>query len=121
MNFVTMFKEPEKLVAYTLLKVEECSEPKLSIPKIHLLKLSELYEMKKSRGFEYKVDENMYKYLLSGFSHIGFFEKESDKENLYDYINNYLLNCSEDKMSDLYYRMTNTKNGYAPFIVVELN
>ena len=120
MSFVTMFKEPEKLVAYTLLKVEDCLEPKLSIPKIHLLKLSELSEMKKSRGFEYKVEENMYKYLLLGFSHIGFFEKEVDKENLYHYINNYLLNCSENMMVDLYDKMVTPKDGYAPFIVVEL-
>jgi hypothetical protein len=115
-----MFKEPEKLVAYTLLKVEDCSEPKLTIPKLHLLKLSELFQMKQEKGFEYKVNENMYKYLLSGFSNIGFFEKEVDKENLYHYINNYLKNSSEDKIIELYDKMTNSVNGYAPFIVVEL-
>jgi hypothetical protein len=120
MNFVTMYKDPQNLVAYNLLKMDNLLNHKLIIPKFHLLKLAELWNLKKKDKIEYRVQENMYNYLLAGFSYIGFFEKESDKENLYGYIDNYLLNCSEDMMTDLYDKMTNPKDGYAPFIVVEL-
>ena len=115
-----MYKDISLGIAYNLLKVEECLEPKLLIPKILLLKLSELWKLKSEGKMEYRVQENMYNYLLEGFSYIGFFKKESDKENLWNYIDHYLLNCSENIMKYLYDQMFIPKNGYAPFISVEL-
>ena len=120
MGYVIMYKDPDSGVAYNLLQVEECPEPKLIIPKILLLKLSDLWKLKKEGQMEYRVQKNMYTYLLTGLSHLNFFEKDSDIDNLWNYIDHYLMNCTEDKMKDLYDQMFIPKDGYAPFISIEL-
>ena len=95
-------------------------DPSLYIPKFLLLKMADYCYLKTKEKLDPPNLMEKLNYLIQGFKHIGFMNPMMEIKDIKEFVNQYLLNCKENDMVNLYNKMINVnEEGYAPFTVME--
>ena len=103
-----------------LIGTYEVSDPGLYIPKFLLLKMADYSYLKNKDKLEPTSLTTDLNCLIQGFKFIGFMNETMEIKDIWNHVNQYLLNSTENDIFNLYYRLFLTnEEDYAPFAVIE--
>ena len=98
----------------------EVNDPSLYIPKFLLLKMADYSNLKTKEKLEPVNLMAELNCLVQGFKFIGFLKETTEIKDIWNHVNQYLLNCTETDMFVLYNKLVLTnEEDYAPFTVME--
>ncbi len=118
MIFSVMYKIPNTEVHH-FIDSYDITESDLYIPKFLLLKLAN-FSMMKFKGNLNFNDSTVLEYLIHGFTSIHFLNEKLDFLEIYERVNDYLLNTTKQELKNFYLDLINpNEDGYAPFEVLE--
>ncbi len=95
-------------------------DPSLYIPKFLLLKMADYSHLKIKDKLEPANLMSDLSCLIQGFKNIGFMNQMLEMKDVRNYVDNFLLNASENDIINLYNKMISpNEDGYTAFTVME--
>lgn len=121
MSFTVYYNIPNSDDKQSVGTYHNIVDVKLYIPKLLLLKMADLCHLKIKEKLEPLHLTAELSCLIQGFKHIEFMNHMMEIKDIREHVNQYLLNCSENDMVNLYDRMfTPNEEDYAPFGIMEI-
>jgi hypothetical protein len=121
MSFTVYYNIPDSDDKQSIETYNNITNIKLFIPKFLLLKMADYSYLKTKEKLEPLNSMTELNCLIQGFTHIGFMNPMMEIKDIREYINQYLLNCSENDMVNLYNKLfVPNEEGYSPFGIMEI-